>query len=157
PARDHRRGELTVAGLCDKYLEAAEKGLALGKRGRQKSPLTISTDRGRINGHIKPLLGNLDVRAVTRVEVARFQDAIHFGKTARRGKGKRRQGRALAGGPGAAARTVGLLGGVFSYAVRLGYRDDNPVRGIKRPTDQRRTVYLTMDDYRALGGALAAA
>jgi hypothetical protein len=41
--------------------------------------------------------------------------------------------------------------------MRQEYRDDNPVRGVKRPADQERTALLTLDDYKALGAALKGA
>lgn len=45
-----------------RYLEDLRNGLVLGKRGRPKKATTISTDVGRIERHIVPLLGNRRVR-----------------------------------------------------------------------------------------------
>jgi integrase len=151
------RDGMTVSKLCDEYQIAVDKGLVHGKQGRHKAPLTVASDKGRINSHIKPLLGTMLVKAVTRQDVTKFLEAVQLGKSVRRVRGKRRRGAALTGGPGVAARATGLLGGIFTYAIERGYRDDNPVSRVKKPADQRRTTFLTMDDYRALGAALQAA
>jgi integrase len=68
------------------------------------------------------------------------------------------RGRAIVkGGRGTATRTIGLLGGILSFAVSEGVIAVNPVRGVKRPADQRRQVRLSLEQYRLLGEALASA
>jgi hypothetical protein len=70
--RVSRRNSLTVKELCDRYLEAAERGHIMGKRNRPKKFSTLYVDRGRISRHILPLLGNKLVRDVTQTDVNRF-------------------------------------------------------------------------------------
>jgi hypothetical protein len=68
------------------------------------------------------------------------------------------RGRAIVeGGAGTASRTVGLLGGILSFAVSEGFIAVNPVRGVRRPADNRREIRLTADQYRALANTLAEA
>jgi integrase len=155
--REAERKAMTVRQLCDAYLAAAEKGLILGKRGMPKKATTLETDIGRINRHIIPLLGNRKVRDLTTPDIARFMRDVIAGKTATDEKTGFRGRAIVTGGKGVAARTVGLLGGVLSFAVSEGIIGANPVRGVKRPADERREVRLSPEQYRALDEALITA
>ena len=144
----------TVADLCDDYMRDAEAGLVT-YRGRPKKASTLAVDRGRIDRHIKPLLGDKLARDVTRPEIEWAMHAVRLGKTAANVKTKKPRGRTIVkGGPTAASRVVSLLGSIFTYAVKQGIRADNPVRGIERPADGKRDRVLSPDEYKRLGKAL---
>jgi integrase len=49
------------------------------------------------------------------------------------------------------------LGAIFTYATKQGMRTDNPVRGVRRATDERRDRRLSHTEYGALGAALRGA
>lgn len=153
--RATRRGSITVAELCDAYLQATEKGLIMGKGGRPKKASTLYVDRGRIERHIKPLLGRRLVVELTQPDVQRFVRDVQAGKTAAVVKTGFRGKAVVEGGPGTAARTVGLLGGILSFAIAERIITVNPVAGVKRPADRKRTRRLTAEEYGILGQALA--
>jgi len=146
PAKEKQdiKKQITVAQLCDEYLEHGT--------GTKKAS-TLVTDRGRIERHIKPLLGKKKVPSVTRADIKRFLQDVANGKTSadiRTGL----RGRAIVrGGKGTASRTVGLLGGIFSYAFDCGLIEINPVRGVKRFADKKGHRYLSQMELVALGQA----
>jgi integrase len=149
------RDAMTVRQLCQAYLEAAEKGFILGKRKRPKKSSTLYIDRGRIQRHILPLLGRHRVRDLTTPDIIRFMRDVTAGKTATDTKTGFRGRAIVEGGAGTASRTVGLLGGILSFAVSEGIIAFNPARGVKRPADNRRDIRLTADQYCSLAQALA--
>jgi integrase len=68
-----------------------------------------------------------------------------------------RRDAAARGGRGTATRTLGLLGSIFSLAVREGLRADNPVWGVERFKDNRSQRFLSSEELKALAAALNAA
>jgi integrase len=156
PAADRQaqRNAKTVAELCDMYLADALAGRVLKHSGTAKRASTLEIDKGRIERHIKPLLGKHPVAALTRRDVERFLHDVAEGKTAARIKTKARGLARVKGGKTAANRSVGLLGAIFSYAVRHGMRADNPVHGTQRFADAKRERRLSSQEYGSLGLAL---
>ncbi len=149
PARERQdaKNELTLSELCDQYLE---EGCST------KKPSTIATDTGRVERHIKPILGRMLVKDVTPNDVRRFMNAIARGKTAADVRTKPRGRARVTGGKGTATRTVGLLGGIFSFAIAEGLRSDNPVAGVRRFPDNTGQRFLTAKELARLGKVLAA-
>jgi integrase len=157
PAAEKRskRNAASVSALCDLYMADSETGRLLTRRKVAKKASTIATDKGRIERHIKPLLGSMKVAVVTREDIDGFMHAVAEGKTVARIKTAKKRGLAnVRGGKGTASRTVGLLGAIFSYAVRHRMRPDNPVRGVIRFADGRRERRMSDAEYYMLGKGL---
>lgn len=145
---------ITVKELCERYLEDVEKGIILGKGRRPKKASTLYTDRGRVKRHIIPLLGTRRVKDVISSDINRFIRDVASGKTKVDVKTKL-YGRAIVrGGTGTASRTVGLLGGIFTYAKEHGIIDRNPVHGVRKPADRVKDRRLSEREYRLLGPIL---
>ena len=144
----------TVTELCDLYLAEAEQGNIISKRGAPKKASTLISDRGRILRHIKPLLGKKLVRDVSRADIERFLRDVANGKTAADVKTKLHGRAIVTGGKGTATRTVRLLGGIFSHAIRLGMRSDNPTHGVAKYADNQGARFLSTVELERLGAAL---
>ena len=156
PAADKyaKRQAKTVAELCDLYMADAEAGKILVK-GKSKRPSTILTDRGRVERHIKPLIGAMKVTAVTKMDIDDFLHAVAQGKSATRAKTQKNRGLAnVRGGKGTATRTVGLLGAIFTYAVRKQMVEANPVNGVIRFADGAKKRRLRDSEYELLAHGL---
>ncbi|WP_316159326.1 site-specific integrase [Bradyrhizobium sp. SZCCHNRI3042] len=150
---DHKA--VTVKELCELYLKDFEAGLILGKGGRPKKSTTLVTDTGRIHRHIIPLIGTRRVKDLVKADVNKVLKDIMAGKTRASVKTKKLRGRAnVRGGVGTATRTVGLLGGILTYAVEAGIIEHNPAHGIRKPKDNVRNRRLTEAEYRTLGEML---
>lgn len=135
------RATLTVAELCDLYLA---EGVAAKKAS------TLVLDRIRIARHIKPLIGNEKITSLSVTIVERLMSDIAEGRVRSAATPHTR------GGRGAASRTVGLLSGIFAFAVRRGLCADNPAKSVKRFKDNSRERFLSLNELAQLGDALAA-
>lgn len=134
-----RREELTMAGLCDLYMA---EGTALKKAS------TLEIDKIRIARHIKPRLGRMKITDITRRDIERLMVDVGLGHI--RGEATPR----TRGGIHAAARTVGLLGGIFSFAIERDLLKANPTRGVRRYKDNRRDRFLSPAELARLGDVL---
>lgn len=144
-ARAAKRAEITVAQLCDEYLKE-------GCEGKKES--TLASDKGRIERHIKPLLGRKRIGEVDKADVQRFLIDVAKGRTATDIKTKKHGRAIVTGGKGTATRTVRLLGGIFSYAVNCGYIAANPRAGVKVYPDGKGERFLNGEELGRLGDTL---
>ena len=102
-------------------------------RDNGKKPITIKSDKSRIKLHIKPKLGKLRVASITSEQIEDFMHSLSAGS----------QG-----------RTVGLLGAIFSYAVKRKIVSVNPCVGVEKPPEVKRNRRLSDTEYVQLGEAL---
>lgn len=137
-----QRNVLTVSELCDLYLQ---EGVATKKAS------TLKLDRIRIERHIKPLLGGKRITDLTTSDVDRFMQDIAAGKVRTEDAPHTR------GGRGAASRTIGLLSGIFAFALRGDLCPTNPAKGVKRFPDVQRDRFLSPKELGELGRAFAEA
>ena len=118
----------TVADLSAKYLE---------EHAVRKVERAQKDDRAMLDKIVLPAIGRLKVHEVRREDIDQLHRAISQTRPIR------------------ANRVAQLLSKMFSLAVRWEYRSDNPVKGIQRNPERKRTRYLSGDELRRLIATLA--
>ncbi|MGC2412834.1 MAG: site-specific integrase [Stellaceae bacterium] len=148
-ARQEDRKALTFADLIALYMA---EGVG------HKKASTLKADRGRIEHHLRPLLGKLRSDRIVRADVERMRNAVTAGKTAEKiGSGeKRRTGSMARGGKGVAAQCVALASSIFAFAVERGLCADNPARGVKKAPVRKVERFLSDAEIARLAEALEA-
>jgi integrase len=148
-ARKEDRKAPTFDQLTDFYLS---EGVG------HKKPSTLKADRGRIEHHLRPLLGKLRADRIVRADVERMRNSVAAGKTAEKvGDGdKRRPGSIATGGKGAAAQCVALVSTIFVFAIERGLCAGNPARGVKKAPVRVVERFLSESEIAQLAEALDA-
>lgn len=148
-ARQADRKALSFDDLIDLYL-------AEGVTHKKQS--TLKADRGRIEHHLRPLLGKLRLDRITRADVERMRNAVTVGKTAQKIEdgGKRPSGSMAKGGKGVAAQCVTLISAIYSFAIERGLCADNPARGVKKAPVRKVERFLSEAEIARLAAALDA-
>src|SRR6516225_7814997 len=144
---DHKA--LTLDELIDLYLA---EGVG------HKKPSTLKADRGRIEHHLRPLLGKLRVDRIARGDVERMRNAVTAGKTAQKIEDgeKRPSGSMAKGGKGVAAQCVALVSAIFAFANERGICAANPARGVKKAPVRKVERFLSAAEIGRLAAALDA-
>ncbi len=142
-----------MAEICDWYLAEASASRLLGRSRKPIKPTTIKNDRGRIEQHIKPLLGGRALRLLTLGDIERMQAQIAEGTT-RAAKRRTGRGASTKGGPGVAGRTVATLRMILGHARRWQLVDHNPALGVRQIASRKKTRRLSEDEIAALGVAM---
>lgn len=124
----------TVGEVLDAYLDS--------ERFKNKAPSTQAIDRGRIERHLRPLLGRKHAHLLTAGEVERAGAAIRDGKTAVTVKTKKRGKARVTGGAGTARMAIELLRSAFSWAVREGVVKVNPCEHVSTGSSGTRDTIL---------------
>jgi hypothetical protein len=138
----------TMHDLCDRYVR---------EHCPRKKASSAKSDRGIIDNHIRPLLGEKRVVKVTRSDVEQFQTDVCDAKTApldaRTKQLSQKGGRVVRGGQGVANRSVALLSKMFNLAEDWGLRpqNSNPARRIRKFSEVRRNRFLSTDELKRLG------
>lgn len=136
------KDEITVTQLFDLYIGSASF--------LSKAETTRKTDAGRIERHLKPILGKKVVNKLTTDQIKKASLDIESGKTAKIVKTGPRGLAIVKGGPGAARMCIRLLKSAFSWAFEEGIISVNNAARVKVGQDGNKDITLTQEDYQSL-------
>lgn len=135
-----RKNALTVGELLDLYVKS--------ERFAGNAVTTQGTDRGRVDRHLKPLLGKVFADTLTDEQILKAHRAIKEGKTAARIKTKARGLAKVTGGEGTANKCVILLSAAYSWAIKNKFSKSNPAAKMQFATSGvRETIVDSAEDY----------
>src|SRR5690349_12787838 len=105
----------------------------------------MKADRGRIEHHLRPILGKMRADQIARADVERMRNAVAAGKTAEKIEpgAQRRSGSMATGGKGVAAQCVALVSSIFAFAADRSLCPDNPARGVKKAAVRKVERFLS--------------
>jgi integrase len=153
--RDKARVGDTVNDLCDLWLkEAAHHHRRTGAR---RSERNIGFDKGRLDAHVRPVLGTVGWRTLNAATSSGCgtgsRPAPRPRTSARNYAGAAR----VTGGDGAAARTIRTFSSVLAFGVDRGALEVNPAQGVRLTPGRSLNRFLTGEELARLGAALTAA
>jgi integrase len=156
PPRSKVTVPVKVCDLCELWLEkGATRSRQRGRlAGSLRDPKNIGIDRGRINAHILPLLGEVKLADLKMSRLEGFRDAVARGDTKKTTKTKPHGLRRVQGGEGTATRTLRLFSSILSFGVREGVLASNPAIGIEKTPDRSLERFLSPEEMRRLGESL---
>ncbi|TIQ11017.1 site-specific integrase [Mesorhizobium sp.] len=136
-----KRHAAKVNDLLDAYVES--------ETFKNKAEKTRAIDTGRIDRHLRPLLGSLAVPTLRPNDISKAYASIRDGKTAKREKIGFRKLSRVTGGEGAARKSIRLLRAIFEWGIDEKLATENPASLVKVGSDgQRKTI---LDDAEAYG------
>jgi integrase len=149
PLEDKRKARqaITVGQLLDAYLASG--------RFAEKAPTTRLTDTGRIQRHLRPLLGGRHVAKLQPEDIRRVFALIRDGKTAATIKTVRYGLARVRGGEGTARKAIRLLRAIFAWGISEQMIEHNPAAGVNTGADGERQAVLEAADYARLFETLA--
>lgn len=144
-----KREALTVADLLDRYLASAQFAA--------KSDTARPIDRGRIEHHLKPLVGAVLAESLTLEHVRKAFATIRDGGNRKTlPSGKPRGLTRVRGGPTAARDCIIVLRTALNWSVSEGLIKEHPAGAFKLPGGNAREAFLDdPNDYVRLFEALA--